>query len=68
MFGVQVPPRYDQRHLAHIRSQLDALLPGRKDWPNDTYLSIRHFLSLLIASRRSWTVRFKVAGSGLWHI
>jgi hypothetical protein len=29
MFGVQVPPRYDQRRLAHIRSQIDALLPGR---------------------------------------
>jgi hypothetical protein len=28
MFGVQVPPRYDQRRLAHIRSQIDALLPG----------------------------------------
>jgi hypothetical protein len=29
MFGVQVPPRYDQRRLTHIRSQIDALLPGR---------------------------------------
>ena len=29
MFGVQVPARYDQRRLAHIRSQIDALLPGR---------------------------------------
>ena len=29
MFGVQVPPRYDQRRLAHIRSQIDALLPGQ---------------------------------------
>jgi hypothetical protein len=28
MFGVQVPPRYDQRRLAHIRSRIDALLPG----------------------------------------
>jgi hypothetical protein len=28
MFGVQVPPRYDQRRLAHIRSELEALLPG----------------------------------------
>jgi hypothetical protein len=29
MFGVQVPPQYDQRRLAHIRSQINALLPGR---------------------------------------
>jgi hypothetical protein len=29
LFGVQVPPRYDQQRLAHIRSQIDALLPGR---------------------------------------
>jgi hypothetical protein len=28
MFGVQVPPRYDQPRLVHIRSQLDSLLPG----------------------------------------
>ncbi len=29
LFGVQVPARYDQRRLAQIRSQIDALLPGR---------------------------------------
>jgi hypothetical protein len=29
LFGVTVPPQYDQRHLAHIRSELDLLLPGR---------------------------------------
>jgi hypothetical protein len=29
MFGVQVPAQYDQRRLAHIRSQIDALLPGQ---------------------------------------
>jgi hypothetical protein len=28
MFGVQVPPQYDEPRLAHIRSELDALLPG----------------------------------------
>jgi hypothetical protein len=30
MFGVQVPPSYDERGLAHIRSELDALLPGHR--------------------------------------
>jgi hypothetical protein len=28
MFGVQVPRQYDQPRLAHIRSELDSLLPG----------------------------------------
>jgi hypothetical protein len=28
MFGVQVPQQYDEQRLTHIRSELDALLPG----------------------------------------
>jgi hypothetical protein len=28
LFGVQVPPQYDQPRLAHIRSELSSLLPG----------------------------------------
>jgi hypothetical protein len=29
MFGVEVPPGYDQQQLAHIRSELVGLLPGQ---------------------------------------